>query len=47
MLGSVDWWLITDASVQPFGPIIQVQAAQENPIGCPKTSVTNIVLLKP
>jgi len=40
MLGSADWRLITDAEVQPFGPIFQDQAAQEKPIGCPKTSVT-------
>jgi len=46
MLGSADWWLITDAAVQPFSPIFQDLADQEKPIDCSETSVTTNGLLE-
>ena len=54
MLRSVDWYLVTDVSRQPIGPIFKGQAVQEDssctvwplkigPIGCLETSVnTNL-----
>jgi len=47
MLGSVDWSLITDASVQSFCPIFKGQATQGKLIGCTETSINTIGLLKP
>jgi hypothetical protein len=50
MLRSVSWWLDTDVSGKPIGPIFKGQAFQEElplkmgPIGCPETSVTNYQL---
>jgi len=32
MLGSVDWWLVTEVSAQPVGPIFKGQAVQEEVI---------------
>jgi len=38
MLSSVCWYLLTDVSGQPIGPIFKSQPVQE---GCPETSTTN------
>ena len=37
---NVDWWLVTDVSVQPIGPIVKNQAVKKKNLGCTETSVT-------
>lgn len=38
LLSSVCWYLLTNVSGQPIGPIFESQPVQE---GCPETSTTN------
>jgi hypothetical protein len=51
MLRGVGWWLVTDVSGQPNGPIFRGQAILEEDCltiddeGCPETSATKFNLL--